>query len=324
MIGAPPAMIVLAPRVADNVPLMAVAVAGAMYWRGGARRRGDRWRSAIGHERDRLQRIRTVAFAGALVTLVLALQEPLDGLADRFFWAHMTQHVLLLVVAAPLLVIAAPWMQMWRALPLRMRRALAKTTARATWAAPLRVTARICVVPLVAWGLMNVDIVAWHIPSAYDLTLRSAPVHYAEHASFLLFAVFAWAQVIDSSPYRSRLEIPHRIAFALTSMIVGWVLALALAFARSPWYAPYAHAHRGGISALADQQLAAGIMWVPASLPWSLAVFLLLYRALSGRERAATRQVAGSASIVSTQTVRSSAERAVKVQTVKTPRRIHA
>lgn len=323
MSGLPQATIVLGPRLADNVPLLGVALAGAMYWRGGSRRRSDRWRRAsMGRERAMIEQRRTIAFVAALATLVFALQEPLDGLAGRFFWAHMTQHVLLLVVAAPLLVVAAPWMRMWRALPLRMRRTLAKSMARAVWAAPLRATARACAIPLVAWGLMNADIVAWHIPAAYDLTLRSSAVHYAEHAGFLLFAVLAWAQVIDSPPYRSRLDAPRRIAFALASMVVGWALALALAFARSPWYSPYlsAHHHSGGISALADQQLAAGIMWVPASLPWSLAVFVLLYRSLSDRERMAMASVSSR----SLEASPASAGHASRAPIVQPARRIHA
>lgn len=323
MNGLSGAAIVIAPRLADNVPLMGVALVGALYWRGGSRRRSAKWRSSIGPERDRAQRHRTLAFVAALVTLIVALQEPLDGLADEYFWAHMTQHVLLLVVAAPLLVLAAPWVRLWRAVPLRPRRILAKAMAKSSWAAPLRAVAYACGIPVVAWALMNVDIVAWHIPAAYDLTLRSAPVHYAEHASFVLFAVLAWAQVIDSQPFRSRLDTPHRIAFALASMVVGWTLALALAFARSPWYAPYAAHRTGGISALADQQLAAGVMWVPASLPWSLLVFVLLYRWLSDRESSYEPRSWDMASQPATEPSRSSAQRPAMASTIETARRIN-
>lgn len=317
------ATILIAPRLADNVPSLVVGVVAAMYWRGGASRRSNRRHSATTRERDSVQRNRTIAFAAALATLLVALQEPLDGLADKYFWAHMTQHVLLLVVAAPLLVLAAPWMRLWRVVPLGPRRTIAKAVAKASWTAPLRGLGYVCGIPLVAWALMNVDIIAWHVPAAYDLTLRNSLVHYAEHLSFVLFAVLAWAQVIDSQPFRSRLDIPQRIAFALTSMIVGWVLALALAFAGTPWYAPYAGHRPGGISALADQQLAAGVMWVPASLPWSLLVFLLLYRLLSGRERTRMTGSWEIGSLPATGPSRQAAEQRAMVSTVPTARRIN-
>jgi putative membrane protein len=257
-----------------------------MYWRGGRPFRAARRAGVLNRSRVRRERWRTLAFACASITTVLALAEPLDGLADELFWVHMVQHVLLLAIAPPLAMLAAPWMRLWRAIPLSLRRALARWGVQAPGAWPLRGLARVLGEPLVAWGLLAGDLIAWHIPAAYDLTLRSEVVHYTEHASFLGFALLAWGQVIDSPPFRSALDAPRRIAFALGSMVVGWALALLLAFATRPWYAPYADLrHRsGGISALTDQHLGAGVMWVPASLPWALLVFVQLYRWLAEGE----------------------------------------
>ncbi len=111
-------------------------------------------------------------------------------------------------------------------------------------------------------------------------------VHYTEHVTFLFFGLIAWGQVIDSPPFHSRLDAPRRIAFSVGQMAVGWVLAMLLAFASDPWYSFYADVRRrdGGISALTDQHLAAGVMWVPASLPWSLLIFILIYRWLADGE----------------------------------------
>lgn len=244
------------------------------------------WRRAVGPERVARERWRTASFFAGLLTIAFALGEPIDKWADELFWVHMIQHVLLLVVAAPLLVLGAPWMALWRAFPLGVRRTVAGALARRRWAVPLRWAACLCGLPVVAFALMNADILAWHLPAAYDLTLRSEAVHYLEHASFLLLGVIGWAQVIDSPPYRSRLSLPHRGVFSLGSMIAGWLLALPLAFAGSAWYAPYADlSHRpGGLSAVADQHLAAGVMWVPASIPWSIAIFVLIYMWVSDRE----------------------------------------
>lgn len=271
--------ILLGPGLGGDVPLLLVLLTGGLYWLGAKRTRTPGWKRAVGRARVSREHRRTIAFVAGLVTVAFALGEPIDGLADELFWVHMVQHVLLLVVAAPLIVLGAPWMALWRAFPLGLRRPVAGGLARGGWAAPLRGIARLCGLPVAAFVLMNADILAWHLPAAYDLTLRSNAAHYAEHATFLLLGVIGWAQVIDSPPYRSRLSLPGRGVFALGSMIAGWLLALPMAFAAKPWYAHYAGLHHrpGGISAIADQYLAAGVMWVPASIPWSLGVFWLIY-----------------------------------------------
>lgn len=278
--------ILLGSGLGDDVPLLTALLAGALYWLGVRRMRTPGWRRAVGPARVRRERWRTASFGAGLATIAFALGEPIDGLADRLFWVHMIQHVLLLVVAAPLLVLGAPWMGLWRAFPLSFRRPVANALAHRRWAIPLRWLACLCGLPVAVFLLMNADILAWHLPAAYDLTLRSDAVHYAEHATFLLLGVIGWAQVIDSPPYRSRLSLAHRGVFALGSMVVGWLLAVAMAFAGKPWYAHYADLHHrpGGISALADQYLAAGVMWVPASIPWSIAIFVLIYMWVSDRE----------------------------------------
>jgi putative membrane protein len=263
---------------AENLPLMGVALAASMYWLGGRRLRAACARGVIDHRRRMRERWRTAAFLSGLGILVLALQQPVDSLADEYFWAHMGQHVLLLVVVAPLMILAAPWMRLWRAFPLSVRRPVAGWLAQSPAAAPLRGLARLLGRPWVIWSLLAVDMVAWHVPAAYDLTLESQAVHYAEHASFLFLSLLAWGQVIDSPPFRSRLDAPWRIAFAVGQMAVGWALAVLLAFASTPWYAFYADQRHRSLPALTDQHLAAGVMWVPASLPWSLLVFVLLYR----------------------------------------------
>lgn len=317
-----PGSILLAPTVGGNVPLIGVVVAGWMYWLGGRRMRSASWRSAVGEGRASLQRWQAVSFAAGLVTVVLALQEPMDGLADELFFAHMVQHVLLMMVAAPLLVLAAPWMRLWRAFPLGLRRPVAGALARDRWSAPLRALAGLLGLPIAAWILFNADMLAWHIPAAYDLTLRSGAAHYAEHATFLLLGLVAWAKVIDSPPYRSRLDAPQRVAFSLGSMIVGWLLALPLAFAKTAWYSAYAdlHSRPGGISAIADQHLAAGVMWVPASVPWSVAIFILIYQWVSDGGRGAVRGIR-AAPPADMPPARPAGE---EVPMVQTARRVHA
>ena len=231
----------------------------------------------------RKQRRRGWAFYAALVTIVAALDSPIDELAARLFWIHMVQHVLLTMVAAPLLVLAAPWTPIWRGMSLSLRRGLATaylgSPARRAWRADgLRIAA-----PAAAWVLFNADLCVWHVPALYGLTLRDQTVHDLEHVSFLVLGIVFWAQVIDSPPLRPRLDLPRRVAYVTLAATVAWLLSVAIAFAGSPLYAAYAAqpSRPGGVSALADQQLAAGIMWGPGSIPYALFVFVALYRWLA-------------------------------------------
>ncbi len=248
---------------------------------------GER-RAAVktGRPRGAAARRRSWWFYAGLLAIVVALVGPIDNLAAKLFWVHMLQHVLLLTVAAPLIVLGAPWMAIWRPLPLRFRRAVAGTVARSPALAPLRALGRLLGRPAPAWIAFSANLVFWHLPFAYDLTLRSTGVHVLEHITFVLFGVLLWSQVISSPPLRVRLSAIHRVYYIVGATIVGWVISLVLTFASHPLYSAYAQlTHRpGGISALADQQIAAGIMLGPGSLAATLFVFLGLYRWLDRPE----------------------------------------
>lgn len=246
--------------------------------------------TATGRVRSRRARIRTLYFYAGMLTVFVALLGPIDSISQQLFWVHMLQHVLLLTVAAPLIVLGAPWMSVWRPLPLGFRRTVARTVARSSALAPVRALGRAIATPLGAWLAFSVNLVLWHVPAAYDLALRSTAVHVLEHISFLLFGILLWAQVLDSPPLRVRLGSVHRVYYVTAALVVGWLLSLVLAFAQTPLYPAYADlAHRpGGISALTDQQLAAGMMLGPGSLSMTLFVFVGLYRWL-GQDEAAER-----------------------------------
>jgi len=226
--------------------------------------------------RDRPQPLQAAAFFGSLLTIVIALDSPIDVYADQLFWVHMLQHILLLTVAPPLFLLGRPWPRMWRALPLGPRTEVARTIARARWTSPLRALAR----PLPAWILFNATVVCWHIPAAYDATLTSGAVHVCEHAMFFFTGLLFWARVIDPGPLRPRLVWPVRIAYTAGAMVVGWMLAISLVVIQHPIYGYYAAlvTRPGGISALTDQQIAAGIMWVPGSLAYTLTFLIGFYR----------------------------------------------
>jgi putative membrane protein len=248
-----------------ETPLLYVVAAGLLYWAGG---RGRRPRPGDG--------LRTASFIGGLTTIVLALDSPIDEAADQLFWAHMAQHVLLLTVAPPLILLGRPWPRMWRALPLTWRTRLGRGIARGRVGKPLRELAK----PWPAFVLFNATIVIWHIPALYNATLTSSAVHQLEHAMFFFTGLLFWARVIDPGPLRPRMVWPARIAYAVGAMIVSWALAVVLVIAPHPVYAHYADlaSRPGGISALTDQQLAGGTMWVLGSIAYSIAAIYGFYR----------------------------------------------
>jgi cytochrome c oxidase assembly factor CtaG len=275
----------------DQLPLLLVCVTLVLHVLG-ERRAAVK----LGRPRGREARWRAVSFYAALVVILVALEGPIDENSSSLLWVHMLQHVLLLSVAAPLLALGAPWMSIWRPLPLGFRRSVAKTVARSRWLAALRSLGRLLGSPWPALVLCSADLALWHVPAVYDLALRVEAVHVLEHLTFIVFGVLLWIQVFDSPPLRPRLRLSTRVVYVLGFDVVCWVLSLVLAFASHPLYPAYAHlAHRpGGLSALADQQIAAGVMLGPGSLVATLYVFFGLYRWLGapGESTPSSRQYA--------------------------------
>lgn len=257
-------------------PLVLVVDLALLYWYGSRR-------TVTPRRTARTQRLRDAAFYGALAVLAIALASPIEKLSEDLFWVHMVQHELLMVVAAPLVVYARPWIRLWRALPLDGRRWLARNLAQGRRTAPLRSLARVLGAPAVSLGLFSVVLLGWHLPVMFDATLRSEALHAMEHTMFFLTALLMFKQVIPSPPLRARLSDPQKVLYVVAAMIVSWLLAVVLALAPDPLYAHYAHlAHRpGGISALGDQQLAAGVMWVPGSVTFVIIVYIYVHRWLA-------------------------------------------
>jgi len=277
---------------AGDPALAWVLCAAALYWVGGRhpKRRppttADRWR--------------TTCFVAGLATIVVALNSPIHELTGELLWVHMVQHILLVLVAPPLLALAQPWNRMWHGMPLGFRRTTARLVAKSPLLAPLRRTAHFLADPLPSWLLFNATFVVWHLPVAYEATLHSPSVHALEHLTFFATGLLFWTRVIDSPPWHSPLGEVGRAIYVGLALVVGWMLAIVLALATSPLYAPYAaEASRpGGISALTDQHLAAGMMWVPGSIPFTIVILFLAYRLMepqrARRPSGDTRPLAGS------------------------------
>jgi putative membrane protein len=268
-----------------QTPLIVVVVVALLYLRGARGSVGGRERAERGW--------RTALFLAGLATIAVALLPPIDSYSDSLFSVHMLQHVLLLEIAPPLLVLGRPWTHIWRLFPLSRRRTLAHELARSGWAAPLRWLGR----PSVAFLLMNGSFLLWHLPALYDAALANQGLHVLEHVVFLSTAVLFWMHLLGDGPFKTRLTPPWRAAYAIGAMVVGWALAVVIATAPSPLYAHYADlpTRPWGLSALADQQLAAGVMWVPASVPWTVLALVCLYGWLdpNARRRSWVRGLVG-------------------------------
>jgi putative membrane protein len=239
-------------------------------------------------------RWRGACFLAGVLSIVLVLSPSYDPWADKLLWAHMLQHVVLMSVAPPLIVLGGHWIPVWRGLPLGLRRPLARFAVGLP--GPVRAGLRSLRNPYVVFVLAAADLAVWHLPSLYDLTLRSSAVHYTEHALFIALGLLYWLQLLDSPPLRPRLTALWRAGYATAGAATGWLLALVLALAPTPIYAAYAsHAHRpGGISALGDQELAAGVMIGIGAIPFSVVVFVLVYQWLDEERPSAPRRRASA------------------------------
>ncbi len=264
-------------------PVILALFFAALYW----------WsnRHTVGPARTRTERrCRHLYFYAGIVVVLVALASPLDALSERLFWAHMTQHVLLLVVAPPLIVLARPWVRLWRVLPLPVRQSLGRSLARGRLT-PLRRLGAWLGAPLPTFILFCGVVLLWHVPTLFDATLESEALHAVEHTLFFATALMFWKQVIDSPPLHSPLSEPWRMVYVVGAMVVMWLLAIVLALEPHALYAPYVHetARPGGLSALADQQIAAGVMWVPGSITFVILLFVHFHRWLTPSEPALAR-----------------------------------
>jgi cytochrome c oxidase assembly factor CtaG len=191
----------------------------------------------------------------------------------------MVQHLLLMVVAPPLLWLGAPVAPLLLGLPRPARRAVARVLA----AKPLRQVGELLADPRVAWGLFVAAFWIWHLPAMYDLALRSDAWHHVEHACFFLTALAFWRPIL--SPWPARARWPHwaMIVYVLLAEAQNTLLSAILTFSDRVIYSAYASA---GPSALDDQALAGVIMWVPGSAAFALALLWLVFKSLGSESRA--------------------------------------
>lgn len=219
---------------------------------------------------------RVRSFALAVVALLVALVSPLDALAGSLFSAHMVQHLLLVMVAAPLLVLGDPMTAMLWGLTPAARRGLGSWWRRRR---ALRGAWRVVSSPGGAWVLHVVALWIWHVPSLYDAAVADEAVHVLEHVTFLVTALLFWW--VPFRAHGRRIGAATALFYLFGAVLQGTILGALLALARHPLYAAHFGTTRAwGLTRLEDQQLAGLLMWVPAGFIYLAALVPLALRVL--------------------------------------------
>ena len=273
--------------------LVATLAVTALVYRRGRSRLGRR----IGGQSGRR---RAVAFYSGLAVLAATLMSPLDSLAATLFSAHMVQHLLLMLVAAPLLVHARPTAALVAGLPAGWRQATGAVRGE-----PWRAAARSALNPLVVWTVGTLALWAWHVPALYEAALAHDAVHVLEHASFLGAAALFWTVVLGSGvrplrsghagrplrsghagrPLRSGhagrrgVSRPVAILLVLASSVQSSALGLVLLLGSTALYPVHAAGARAWeVSLVGDQRVAGGLMWGPPSFLYVVVIGWLVVR----------------------------------------------
>jgi cytochrome c oxidase assembly factor CtaG/polyferredoxin len=233
---------------------------------------------------------RAWCFLGGLVALWIAIASPLDTLDGLLLTAHMTQHLILMSGVPPLLLLGAPAVPLLRSLP---RSALRDGLGPFFRTPVLHRVFHLLTQPVFAWLAMNITYIAWHVPQAYELALRSPAWHEVEHACFLGTSLLFWFPVIQPWPSVSRGSRWALLPYLIGADLVNTAVAALLSFSPRVIYPSYAAGPRiFGISALSDQAAAGALMWVIGSIFYLVPLASIATRLLSPQSRRAAPSTA--------------------------------
>lgn len=205
---------------------------------------------------------KTAFYFTGIALLVIALESPIDALAEDYFSFHMVQHEILIMLAVPAILLGAPTTPSLRGMPRWLRLGVIRRLARQR---AVRIAYGWITHPAVAIGTMSAVLWLWHLaPGWYDGALEHPVLHDIEHFSMSAVAVLFWWNVIDPKPLRSRLSYIPRVLYVFAASVPQQFLAALLALSSQPLYASYQRVTGPiSLSPLDDQQLGGLIMWVP-------------------------------------------------------------
>ena len=262
---------------AGEIFIVAAMLVAALAYALGARRLAARRAGAAPASRDALW------FAAGLAVLAVTLLGPLDGASGRSFTVHMIQHELLMLAAAPLLVLGRPLAHWTWALPRAARSRVATAVRvpawRAAWSALTGVTG--------ACALQTAALWAWHLPVWFRAALTHPGLHILQHATFLAAALCFWWSVLR--PAAARRAATRGVATLFVTTLTTGALGALLTFGSTAWYALPGESPWFGWTPLEDQQVGGLIMWIPGGT-----VYLVFALALAARALRPGRAVAPS------------------------------
>lgn len=243
------------------------------------------WRHLRRRGQQRLaSRQRLALYWSGLVVLVLALISPIDVLGGQLFIMHMVQHLLLVMFASPLLLLANPFPFILWGLPTGIRAGVATLFYRRS---PLRQGLRLLTQPSATWALYLFFLIGWHDPSLYNLSLGSEWIHNLQHLTFFGSSLLYWWHVIGAAPrIHNRFSLPARIVYLIATVPPNAITGAVIGNSSTPIYTYYTSIPRlYGLSVIDDQALAGAIMWIPGSMMYIIAALILLGVLLRDEEK---------------------------------------
>jgi cytochrome c oxidase assembly factor CtaG len=220
---------------------------------------------------------RPVAYLAGLLVVAVALMSPIDVLSSQLFFMHMIQHLMLMMVAAPLLLLASPYaISIW-GLPKAGRQTIARVLNGQT---TLRRVVTTLTAPGIVWIVYFIVYVGWHDRNMYELALRNPLAHDVEHVTFFAVALLVWWHITGVAPrFHRTLNTTQRLIFVVSLVPISMFTGIAIAFASQPIYPFYEAVPRlYGISVMDDQILSGVIMWIPGGMMFFLAGLVLISR----------------------------------------------
>ena len=259
----------------------ALCVTWAIYFRG--------WRRIRLTRPAKFPPWRLGCFTAGLLSLWIAIASPLDTFGNLLLTAHMAQHLVLMSIAPPLILLGAPVVPLLRGLPCWVIRDALGPFFSMGW---LRAAGAFLVRPAVAWIVFNAAFLGWHVPPAYELALRSSAWHETEHACFFITSLLFWFVVLEPWPARSRRSRWTVLPFLLSADIINTGFSAFLCFCGRLIYPSYADVPRVfQISPLNDQIAAAAFMWVIGSLAFLIPAVIITIQLLSPASKYVTVSV---------------------------------
>lgn len=222
---------------------------------------------------------RMLSFLGGIAALQIALASPIDALDSFSLADHMSQHMMLMMIVPPLVLLGNPMLPLFRGLPRSFARKVLAPVLR--WPPVLGFFRRITH-PAFCWIVFSIAMVGWHLPGPYDLALRSDAWHEVEHATFLFTSILFWWPVVQPWPSRThwpRWTIP---VYLILADFVNTAVSAFLVLSGRVLYAPYLTFPRlGTLSAASDQVLAGVVMWFVGGFAFVIPAIFLVAKLLS-------------------------------------------